>query len=67
MKDDVIGALGVAMIEHRWNAEQTEQKVREFINAHYRQFTRFGRSRSILLFDGGGATLADIVTRYPGD
>jgi hypothetical protein len=43
MKDDVIGALGVAMIEHRWNAEQTEQKVREFINAHYRQFTRFGR------------------------
>jgi hypothetical protein len=64
VRDDVVGSLAVAMIENEWGAEETKQKVREFINAHYRQFAKFGPlSLDTPLFDGGRVTLADTVTR----
>jgi len=52
------------MIEQRWNEEQIRQNVRAFINAHYRQFTKFGPiSLDLPLFDGSSATLKDTIVR----
>ncbi|CCE06460.1 hypothetical protein BRAS3843_1730029 [Bradyrhizobium sp. STM 3843] len=64
VRDDVIGALSVAMLEQHWNEEQVRQNVRAFINAHYRQFTKFGPiSLDLPLFDGSSATLKDTIVR----
>jgi hypothetical protein len=63
IRDDVIGAMALEVVEGKLKTADICKRVREFITAQYRQFSRFGpRSLDARLFEDGTMTLGDTIT-----
>jgi hypothetical protein len=64
IRDDVIGAMALEVVEGKLKTADIRRRVREFITAQYRQFSRFGpRSLDARAFEDGTTTLGDTITR----
>jgi hypothetical protein len=60
IRDDVIGAMALAVVEGRLRTADIRKRVREFITAQYRQFSKYGPiSLDARLSEDGNATLLD--------
>jgi hypothetical protein len=64
IRDDVIGAMTLEVVEGKLKTADIRRRVREFITAQYRQFSRFGpRSLDARVFEDGMTTLGDTISR----
>jgi hypothetical protein len=64
IRDDVIGAMGLELVEGKLRPADIRKRVREFVTAQYRQFSKFGPlSLDARLYDDGTTTLGDTITR----
>jgi hypothetical protein len=60
IRDDVIGAMALEIVEAKLRPTDIRRRVREYITAQYRQFSKFGHvSLDARLYDDGNATLLD--------
>ena len=60
IRDDVIGAMALEIVEGKLRPTDIRRRVREYITARYRQFSKFGHvSLDARLYDDGNATLLD--------
>jgi hypothetical protein len=60
IRDDVIGAMALEIVEGKLRPTDIRRRVREYITAQYRQFSKFGHvSLDARLYDDGNATLLD--------
>jgi hypothetical protein len=64
IREDVIGAMALEVVEGKLRTGDIRRRVREFITAQYRQFSRFGpRSLDARVFEDGSMTLGDTISR----
>jgi hypothetical protein len=64
IRDDVIGAMALEIVEGKLRSTDIRRRVREYVTAQFRQFSRFGPvSLDARLYDDGSTTLADTITR----
>ena len=64
IRDDVIGSMAPELVEGKLRPSDIRRRVREYVTAQYRQFSKFGPpSLDTRLFDDGTATLGDTITR----
>jgi hypothetical protein len=67
IRDDVIGAMALAVVEGKLRTADICKRVREFIAAQYRQFSKYGPiSLDARLFEDGNATLLDRLSTDVG-
>jgi hypothetical protein len=67
IRDDVIGAMALAVVEGRLRTADIRKRVREFIAAQYRQFSKYGPiSLDARLFEDGNTTLMDRLSTDVG-
>jgi hypothetical protein len=60
VRDDVIGAMALAVVEGKLRAADIRRRVREYITAQFRQFSKFGpASLGAPLSPDGTITLLD--------
>ncbi len=60
IRDDVIGAMALEIVEGKLRFTDIRRRVREYVAVQYRQFSKFGRlSLDARLFEDGNATLLD--------
>jgi hypothetical protein len=63
IRDDVIGTMALEVVEGKLKTADIRRRVREFITAQYRQFSKYGPiSLDARLFEDGSATLLDRLT-----
>jgi hypothetical protein len=64
IRDDVIGAMALEIVEGKLRPKDIGRRVREFFTAQFRQFSKFGPvSLDARLYDEGSTTLGDTITR----
>jgi hypothetical protein len=64
IRDDVIGAMALEIVEGKLRAADIRRRVREYVTAQYRAFSKFGPlSLDARLYDDGVTTLGDTITR----
>jgi hypothetical protein len=64
IRDDVIGAMALEIVEGKLRAADIRRRVREYVTAQYRAFSKFGPlSLDARLYDDGATTLGDTITR----
>ena len=67
IRDDVIGAMALEIVEGKLRPTDIRRRVREYITAQYRQFSKFGHvSLDARLYDDGNATLLDRLSTEAG-
>jgi hypothetical protein len=67
IRDDVIGAMALELVEGKLKTTDVRRRVREFIKAQFRQFGKFGPlSLDARLFEDGNATLLDRLSTEAG-
>jgi hypothetical protein len=60
IRDDVIGAMALEIVEGKLRPADIRRRVREYVSAQFRQFSKYGRvSLDARLFEDGNATLLD--------
>jgi hypothetical protein len=67
IRDDVIGAMALAVVEGKLRPSDIRRRVREFVAAQFRQFSKYGpASLDARLSDDGNATLLDRLSTDVG-
>ena len=67
IRDDVIGAMALQLVEGKLRPTDIRRRVREYVTAQYRQFSKFGPlSLDARLFEDGNATLLDRLSTEAG-
>jgi len=67
IRDDVIGAMALEIVEGKLRPTDIRRRVREYVAVQYRQFSKFGRvSLDARLFEDGNATLLDCLSTEAG-
>jgi hypothetical protein len=67
IRDDVIGAMALEIVEGKLRPTDVRRRVREYIALQFRQFTKYGRfSLDAQLFEDGSATLLDRLSTEAG-
>ena len=67
IRDDVIGAMALAVVEGKLRRADIQRRVREYVTAQFRQFSKFGAvSLDARLYDDGSATLLDRLSTEAG-
>jgi hypothetical protein len=67
IRDDVIGAMALEIVEGKLRPTDIRRRVREYITSQYRQFSKFGHvSLDARLYDDGNATLLDRLSTEAG-
>jgi hypothetical protein len=67
IRDDVIGAMALEIVEGKLRPTDIRRCVREYVAVQYRQFSKFGRvSLDARLFEDGNATLLDRLSTEAG-
>lgn len=60
IRDDVIGKMALEVVEGKLRPTDIRRRVREYVTAQFRQFSKFGSvSLDAHLYDNGNATLLD--------
>jgi hypothetical protein len=68
IRDDVIGAMALEIVEGKLRPSDIRRRVCEYISAQFRQFSKYGRvSLDARLFEDGNATLLDRLSTEAGD
>ena len=63
IRDDVIGTMALEVVEGKLRAADIRRRVREYVTAQFRQFSKFGpRSLDAALSADGTATLLDMLS-----
>jgi hypothetical protein len=64
IRDDVIGVMALELVEGKLRPADIRRRVREYVTAQYRQFSKFGPlSLDARLYEDGATTLGDTITR----
>jgi hypothetical protein len=67
IRDDVIGAMALEIVEGRLRPADIRRRVREYVTAQYRQFSKFGpMSLDARLSEDSNATLLDRLSTDVG-
>jgi hypothetical protein len=67
VRDDVIGAMALEVVEGKLRPADIRRRVSEYITAQYRQFSKFGPvSLDARLYEDGNATLLDRLSTEAG-
>jgi len=66
-RDEVIGAMALAVVEGKLRPAEVKRHVGEYITAQFRQFSKYGAvSLDARLYDDGSATLLDRLSTEVG-
>jgi len=67
IRDDVIGAMALAVVEGKLRPTDISRRVREYVTAQFRQFSKYGpASLDARLSGDGNATLLDRLSSDVG-
>jgi hypothetical protein len=67
IRDDVIGAMALEIVEGKLRPTDIRRRVREYIALQFRQFSKYSRvSLDARLYDEGNATLLDRLSTDVG-
>jgi hypothetical protein len=67
IRDDVIGAMALELVEGKLKTADIRRRVREYVTAQYRQFSKYGPiSLDARLSEDGNATLLDRLSTDVG-
>lgn len=67
IRDDVIGAMALEIVEGKLRPADIQRRVRDYVTAQYREFSKYGRvSLDARLFEDGNATLLDRLSTDVG-
>jgi hypothetical protein len=67
IRDDVIGAMGLAIVEGKLRPTDIRRRVREYVTLQFRQFSKYGpASLEARLSEDGNATLLDRLSTDVG-
>jgi hypothetical protein len=67
IRDDVIGAMALAVVEGKLRPTDIRRRIREYVTAQFRQFSKYGpASLDARLSDDGNATLLDRLSADVG-